>query len=253
LTDPASVRNETEALARIIEEWRRAWEGKDIDRYMSFYSPRFTSGGKDWQEWKAYKAGLTRKYKKIRVDIDNLTLLKSGGTVLAEFTQRYQAAGFRSAGVKRLYLRQNSKKWRIVGEFFMGKEKTLVAVKKPPPSPSADIEALIDRWKGAWQRKDIKTYISCYDSSFRSRGMNLRAWKRHRQRLNRKYRDFRIDINDLKIGRVSDGTVRVTFKQDYRADRYQDLGLKELFLVKKGKLWKIKEEEWRPLQGESLL
>ena len=83
--------------------------------------------------------------------------------------------------------------------------------------------------------------------------MDLSAWKRHRRALNRKYRRVEVDIRDLKIEEVSDGAVRVFFQQDYRAGTYRDVGFKELFLVKKGRYWKIKKEEWQPLEKGSHL
>jgi len=43
----------------------------------------------------------------------------------------------------------------------------------------------------------------------------------------------------------------VSFTQKYEADDYEDEGLKSLLLVKRGKGWKIKEEEWKPLDQES--
>ena len=91
----------------------------------------------------------------------------------------------------------------------------------------------------------------CYDARFRSRGMDLEAWKKHRQRLNLKYRSVNVDVMDLSIVQVSNWTARVSFKQNYQADEYQDFGLKNLLLVKRGKNWKIKEETWHQLSRKS--
>lgn len=253
MADPESVKNQTGVLERTIEEWRRSWQDKDIDRYMSFYSPQFSSDHKDRHAWKAYKSRLAKQYSQIRVDIDDLRLLRNGHTMVAEFTQRYRASTFESVGVKRLYLQQNSEEWKIIGEVFQGEEKTLIASKKPTPFPRKEIRDLVSRWQRAWQGKDLETYISCYAPGFNSRGMDLRAWKSHRRALNRKYRSLEIDIRDLKIEKVSNRAARVTFQQDYRAGTYRDEGFKELFLVKKGRYWKIKKEEWQPLEKGSRL
>jgi len=55
----------------------------------------------------------------------------------------------------------------------------------------------------------------------------------------------------LKIERTSAVMATVSFTQKYEADDYEDEGLKSLLLVKRGKDWKIKEEEWKPLDQES--
>ncbi|MBW1767094.1 MAG: L,D-transpeptidase, partial [Deltaproteobacteria bacterium] len=239
---PETLRKKRIELEKIIEGWRSAWEKKEIDRYMSFYSRRFTSGGRNWQQWKKYKTRLAKKYKRIRVETDNLYLLRNDGIALAKFDQSYSAAGFESIGEKRLYLTQNSNQWKVMGEFFKEDAgKRLAAAKRPSLSSVKDIKDFIYLWKMAWEKGDLKTYISCYDQKFRSRGMGLKAWKRHKEKLNRKYRDFKIDIRDLKIAQVSNHIANVSFKQNYRANGYSDFGLKKIYLIRKGNHWKIKK------------
>ncbi|UCB49785.1 MAG: hypothetical protein JSW56_02505, partial [Deltaproteobacteria bacterium] len=84
-----------------------------------------------------------------------------------------------------------------------------------------------------------------------SRGMDLEAWKEHRQRLNERYHSVKVEVMDMSIVQVSKWTAKVTFKQNYQADEYQDFGLKNLLLVKRGEHWKIKEEEWHQLIQKS--
>ena len=237
-------------LIKVIEGWRKAWEAEEIDRYMSFYSPKFTSSGKGWRQWRTYKAKLAKRYREITVEIHNLTLLRNDGVVLARFNQKYETDVFRSTGEKRLYLKQNSAEWKITGEFFRLAKKERVFHKKTIPPPSEDIRGFISSWKKAWEGKDLNTYISCYDPQFRSRGMDLRAWRKHREKLNRKYRSVKIGISDLSIVSLSNGTAKVRFKQRYQADQYSDFGLKDLVVIKKGPHWKIKAEQWRPLNGK---
>ena len=250
MIDPEKQKKDARELEQIVESWRKAWEEKKIEGYISFYGSKFSSNGKNRQQWKKYKARLARKYKKIRVENDNLELYRNDGIVLAKFTQKYSTAGFESRGEKRLYLRQNSDEWKITGEFFkQAEEKQVaskkVAVKRPRLYNIKDIKNFIYSWKKAWEQKDIKVYISHYDAKFRSRGMGLGAWEKHRERLNNKFGSLKIEISDLKIVRNANRTAEVSFNQSYRADEYHDQGLKKILLIKKGKHWKIKKEEWR--------
>jgi murein L,D-transpeptidase YafK len=250
---PEELEKEAKELERIVESWRAAWAGKKIDRYMSFYNSRFSSGGKNRWRWQEYKSRLAKKYRQIKVEIKNLRLLKNDGVVLAEFDQVYTTEKFASIGKKKLYLQQNSKEWKITKEVF-----TLAARKQPPPlrpqpfSPR-EVKNFLYVWKGAWEKEDLKTYISCYAPDFRSRGMDLKAWKKHRNRLNKKYRSVKIDLSDLRIVKVSNTSASVRFKQHYLADGYKDVGIKKIHLQKKGKRWQIKKEEWLPLGGKSRL
>ena len=251
MVSPDEQEKEKRQLLKVIEEWKRAWENKEIDRYMSFYSPRFTSDGKNMEQWKEYKTLVAKKYKEITVEIENLRLLKNDGIVMAKFVQRYSTERLESKGEKRLYLQQNSTEWKIVGEFFQKEKLRRFAPQKPRPTSLDDIKRFISSWKKAWEEKDLETYVLCYDAKFRSRGMDLEAWKKHRHRLNLKYQSVNVDVMDLSIVQVSNRTAKVSFKQSYRADEYQDFGLKNLLLVKRGKHWKIKEETWHQLSRKS--
>ncbi|MFH1489351.1 MAG: L,D-transpeptidase, partial [Pseudomonadota bacterium] len=251
--DNDKLKKEAAALEKLIEEWRSAWENKEIGRYMSLYHKEFTAGSKDWKSWRDYKARLAKKYDRIRVEIDNLRILKNDGLVLAEFTQRYSTGGFKSEGKKRIYLKQNSRQWKIIGETFSEGQVQPVqqaVLKKPKISPEDEIRKFLDAWKEAWEKKDLKAYIACYDSEFQSRGMDLGAWESHRQRLNQKYRTLNLDIQGLKISEVSNGEAKVSFRQIYRADKYKDYGIKNILLIKRGNLWKIRTEDWLPMRGK---
>jgi len=128
------------------------------------------------------------------------------------------------------------------------------AVKKeaqPAGEEHKELKRVVEAWKKAWEQKDLAAYMSFYDPTFQSRGMDFKAWKKHRENLNQKYRSIAVGISDLKIEQASAAMATVRFTQKYEADDYEDEGLKSLLLVKRGKDWKIKEEEWKPLDQES--
>ena len=116
-----------------------------------------------------------------------------------------------------------------------------------------EIRDLLDRWKKAWEEKNLRVYLACYDAGFRSGDMDLKAWKTHKENLNGKYRSIAVDIQDLEIEQASPFVATASFRQTYQADSYRDEGTKNLLLVKKGKAWRIKEEAWRPLDKEPRL
>jgi murein L,D-transpeptidase YafK len=303
MASPADIEKEKEEMTEIIENWRTAWQDRDIERYMSFYNRSFSSGGKNWREWKENKSQLANKYAQITVEVDDLRLLSADGVVLATFRQTYSTPKFKTWGTKRLYLTKNSDEWKILVETFdLDKiEKITMAsadlkkVEKPAaelakvemPAATTDInkvempaaelakvempatdiskaempatekqeayslqevEDFIYSWKDAWEKEELDKYILCYDASFKSRGMDLAAWEAHRKSLNEKYSSLTIEINDLKIKRISDTSAKVTFTQHYTADNYKDLGNKELVLIKTDQGWKITKEKWTPIK-----
>jgi murein L,D-transpeptidase YafK len=131
--------------------------------------------------------------------------------------------------------------------------KAVLAKKEPLPAGEEhkELRRVVEAWKKAWEQKDLNAYMSFYDSGFQSRGMDFKAWKKHREKLNRKQASINVEISNLKTERTSPVMATVSFTQKYEADDYEDEGLKSLLLVKRGKDWKIKEEEWKPLDQES--
>ena len=236
-------------ISDIVESWRNAWEDKDIDKYMSYYSKKFESGWKDWYKWKDYKKQLADKYRSIDVEINGLNLFSHEGVIIASFNQRYTTPSFDSLGTKKLYLTQNSTDWRIIAETFIGTDKIKIAANKTSDFSKEEINDFLRFWKDAWEKKDISGYISCYDDNFMSRGMDINAWEKHRRRLNEKYDNIEVDLSNIKIRSLASGKkAKIYFTQRYKADKYSDKGKKKILLVRKGKDWKIMEEDWTPIR-----
>jgi murein L,D-transpeptidase YafK len=248
MASPADIQKARQELTGMIENWRSAWQDKDIDKYMSFYNRNFASGGKNWRQWKENKSQLAKKYDKITVDVDDLRLLNADGVVLAAFKQTYSTPEFKSRGTKMLYLTKNSDQWKIVAETFDLDKIEMPAAEKQEAYSLQEVEEFIYSWRDAWEKEDLNRYILCYDKDFQSRGMDLAEWEEHRKALNEKYRSLKIQISNLKIKRISDNSAKAAFTQNYRADSYKDVGNKDLLLVKDGKEWKIKKEEWTPIK-----
>lgn len=244
--NPEKFEQESGELQETIDHWREAWEEMDISRYMSFYDKSFFARGMDWRRWKAYKTRLAKKYKKVYIDIGNLLLLRTNGIALARFNQTFCSEMFGSKGEKRLYLEKKDNQWKIVGEFFkkdkVYKKNRFCRQKYDLP----EINHFLDAWKNAWEKKDLNAYIGFYDGRFNYSGMNLKAWKTYKAKLNKKYKSVKIQLGQIKIIKRSGNGAHVRFRQNYQADTYHDSGIKDMFLVKHGNKWKIKKEKWRP-------
>lgn len=112
-------------VREFIEEWKRSWEQKDIKKFFSFYSKRFTWKGGGLREWKRYKKKVILPRKFIRVSIDDLTILafrrglsEEVEYYVAEFFQRYRSDVYSDEGIKRLYIIKENGKLRILKEEF---------------------------------------------------------------------------------------------------------------------------------------
>ena len=55
-------------------------------------------------------------------------------------------------------------------------------------------------------------------------------------------KSIQVSVSEMNVLRRNDGRAAVTFRQDYRSDRYQDSVRKRLELVQDGERWLIAEE-----------
>jgi murein L,D-transpeptidase YafK len=105
-----------EELLGVISGWKAAWESRNTDRYLTWYSRDFIGQGRDWAGWRAYKDRLNRQYQWIRVEIEGLHLYHHGGTMIAVFNQTYESDRFKARSAKRLYLQEEEGGWKIIRE-----------------------------------------------------------------------------------------------------------------------------------------
>jgi murein L,D-transpeptidase YafK len=105
-----------EKLLVFVEKWRQAWQNKDLDVYMKCYSPTFTSGNLDKNGWRVKKRFLNKKYRYIKVSIDNIIVEWTGTGANVTFSQTYESDKLKTSGTKSLTLIKDKDGWVIEKE-----------------------------------------------------------------------------------------------------------------------------------------
>ena len=122
-------------------------------------------------------------------------------------------------------------------------------VAAPAPNPDVDnVRVAVEQWLDAWRKMDVDQYMAHYHPEFRYKGMDLDGYRAYKIGLAEKYSKISIKVRQLKI-EVNGGNAKVTFVQDYRSDKYRDLGLKTLVLKKHANDWRIREESWQDMSA----
>lgn len=115
------------------------------------------------------------------------------------------------------------------------------------PDPATVLADRIDRWRSAWERKDIETYASFYADDFVSGRYDRAGWVERKRRIFSDAGEVTIAIMDLHAT-VEDRSAVVTFIQDYRSNANVDRGKKSLRLIMGNDgLWRIVAEIWSSL------
>jgi murein L,D-transpeptidase YafK len=117
-----------EKLHQFFDSWIKAWESRDVEKYMSHYHTDFASPIKgksfDRAQWKAYKEVLTKAYSKINVNASDPYFFRHPKYTMMMFTQDYDsvrqggAKGLKSRGTKILYIAEENGVPKIISENF---------------------------------------------------------------------------------------------------------------------------------------
>ncbi|MCM8772681.1 MAG: L,D-transpeptidase family protein [Candidatus Omnitrophica bacterium] len=108
-------------IKETIDNWKMAWESKNIQNYIEFYDENFLSDGKNKKLWKSHKERINRNKTFIKVEIKDLQIIPYGKTklgflVIAFFIQEYSSNNFSSKTKKILYLVKRNNNWKIICE-----------------------------------------------------------------------------------------------------------------------------------------
>ena len=103
-----------------VEKWRKDWESKNVDLYLSHYSKEYSGLGKDYNSWVEYKRQVNSSKKFIRVNLSNTSIFMYPGEqqlMVVTFVQDYISNNFKRKFTKRQYWRmENDGRWRIIYE-----------------------------------------------------------------------------------------------------------------------------------------
>jgi hypothetical protein len=123
------------------------------------------------------------------------------------------------------------------------------ATPKPSEAPSdkasnatrQQIIASVEGWANAWSRQNVNGYINSYARSFKAPG-GRDAWEKDRQAKISGPKSIDVNVRDLKVEMMEDGTAKVRLRQDYKSDRLSSSTAKTLIMEKSGNRWLIREE-----------
>jgi len=113
---PRPSKQDKPPIASLVESWRKAWEGKQLNTYIAHYHPAFKSSGKNLAAWKRYKDRLNKQYRKISVEVSDLKVKVNSQKAYAYFKQRYRGDSLDSSRYKRLEFRKKGTSWKIYRE-----------------------------------------------------------------------------------------------------------------------------------------
>jgi murein L,D-transpeptidase YafK len=117
--DPQAWRTERDGLTRQFEQWRRDWEGRNVDSYLSHYSKSFSGSGQSLASWASQKRQVNAAKSWIKVGLTQVSMFRYPGQdnmAVVTFEQDYQSNNLSNRMRKRQYWVLENKQWKIVYE-----------------------------------------------------------------------------------------------------------------------------------------
>ncbi|HLO65215.1 MAG TPA: hypothetical protein VK165_19810 [Azonexus sp.] len=123
-----------------------------------------------------------------------------------------------------------------------------VPVRAEPPvvavADETQIENLLESWLQAWRNRDTAAYLGAYGSEFvPADGSSRSSWVAARTRKLAGAAAIDVQIRDVAITRKTPDLFKVSFRQDYAAGSYREVGRAKTLLVSRTDgQWKIARE-----------
>lgn len=106
------------------------------------------------------------------------------------------------------------------------------------------LEATLELWRTDWESRNVDRYLRHYAEDFRSGGMDLAAFARHKRRVNESKRYIRVDLDQVGIYRYpgEPDLALVDFHQSYESDSFRASRRKHQYWRREGARWRIVHE-----------
>jgi murein L,D-transpeptidase YafK len=257
MLSPESHAANRKGVTELLEGWKSAFTTGDKVKYCDSYSEPSAGIDRLWEAWDAIRTPWQKARIAFGMGLRNVTITMGNPCVVVLFDQvLHLGRHAMTVGTKKLFLEQDENTWKIVEEVYQPSATkpeanhlmaaSLARLDRLQKDYKAVAEVIAE-WAEAWSSKDIARYRACYADDFYARRMDLAAWIRYKERLNKRYDSIRVLIEDLDICQKSNQST-ATFVQRYRSSGNQSVGMKRLRLKRVGGLWKIYREAWHKIR-----
>jgi tetratricopeptide (TPR) repeat protein len=104
-------------ILRAIDNWKAAWENKDMEGYLSSYDSNFQyPNNMSKPDWEQYRTSRIISKKTINISLSNIELKFGKNKITATFIQNYKSGALNQTSNKTLVLIGNEGDWLILSE-----------------------------------------------------------------------------------------------------------------------------------------
>jgi len=116
------------------------------------------------------------------------------------------------------------------------------AAKPLQPAVEEALKAVSD-WAAAWSHNAVDDYLAAYVPEFQpGDGASREEWASQRRARIAAPRKIAVTVQQPGVRPLDDGRMQVSFRQQYRSGKFEEVGNKTLILVKRADRWLIQHE-----------
>ena len=112
--------NDYDVVKSIINDWSTAWENKDVESYLSYYTSDYTSEYFDsHQLWKKDRENRIKNKSSIKILISNIDIefnIEESEIAFVKFIQNYESDKYKDSVTKKITLIKENNNWKIKNE-----------------------------------------------------------------------------------------------------------------------------------------
>lgn len=237
-----------DTILKRVESFTRDWQRESPDFFKLFDAEKYTLSSENFEGFRQHKLMVWKAQPWIQVAALDVRVLPGPDYWVAYFKQFYRTPTMLSEGLKRIYWQKDKKgEYRIVG--IEWKDMPLDLEAEYLRKVRTDVEAMLDKWRSAWQAGNLGAYMAFYGPSA-TQGARAGSEAIRAQKLELWGKDKPKDVTfgPFEVTMHPQG-LAVAFTQGYSsASGYSDRGWKTMVLVPDGTSFKIASEDWSALQ-----
>lgn len=109
-----------------------------------------------------------------------------------------------------------------------------------------DAYAFVEKWRSAWEHRDLEQYAGLYAPEFRQQDMDYQQWKEYKRGVFAIPQPITVEISQVDLGEGAPDSASqiITFFQKYQSSTFSGEYYKQLVVVRQeGNGWKIQNEK----------
>jgi hypothetical protein len=121
---PPDLEDSVDSIDIVVSQlliWLKAWEGGEVNTYLSFYSKNFQAPQKSRIEWERGRRYILGRSSGTTIQVSDMEMKQNDETIEMSFIQEFKSDRISDIGWKELIWKNEGNSWKIIKETWTSK------------------------------------------------------------------------------------------------------------------------------------